>query len=204
MGAGKRPLVRCPWPKSELDIIYHDTEWGVPQHDDRALFELLVLGGAQAGLSWATILNKRENYRRAFDNFDIAAVAGYGPRKIEALLQDAGIVRNRLKVESAVSNARAALAVRAEFGSLDSYLWGLAGGRPRRNAWRDLRELPARTPESDAMSEDLRRRGFRFAGSTICYALMQAAGMVNDHLVSCFRYREVGGKPQRASGGGPG
>ena len=184
-------MIRCPWPKSELDILYHDTEWGVPQHDECALFESLVLGGAQAGLSWSTILNKRGNYRRAFDNFDLAAVAAYGPEKVEALLRDAGIVRNRLKVESAVYNARAALAVQAEFGSLDAYFWSFAGGRPRQNAWRSPRQAPAQSPESEAMSEDLRRRGFRFAGPTICYAFMQAAGMVNDHLVSCFRYREL-------------
>jgi DNA-3-methyladenine glycosylase I len=179
---------RCPWATTENYIAYHDTEWGVPLHDDRALFELLILEGAQAGLSWSTILNKRENYRRAFDNFDPEKVAAYDDRKIAALLGDAGIVRNKLKVSSAVANARALLKVREESGSFDAYIWRFAAGKPIQNAWRKIEEVPARTPESDAMSKDLTRRGFRFVGSTICYAFMQATGMVNDHLVECFRH----------------
>jgi DNA-3-methyladenine glycosylase I len=172
-------------------IAYHDAEWGVPLHDDRALFEFLILEGAQAGLSWSTILNKRENYRAAFDGFDPAKVARYSRRRIAALLANAGIVRNRLKVEAAVSNARAFLAVQKEFGSFDAYIWRFVDGRPVRNAWRTVAEAPARTAVSDAMSKDLAARGFRFVGSTICYAHMQATGMVNDHLVSCFRYSEL-------------
>ena len=179
---------RCPWAQSEPSIGYHDSEWGVPLHDDRALFEFLVLEGAQAGLSWSTILNKRENYRRLFDGFDPRRVARYTPKKVDHLLQDAGIVRNRLKVESAVTNARAFIAVQKEFGSFDAYVWRFVDGSPRQNAWRAFRQVPARTAESDALSHALRRRGFRFVGSTICYAFMQAVGMVNDHVVSCFRY----------------
>jgi DNA-3-methyladenine glycosylase I len=171
-------------------IAYHDTEWGVPVHDDRLLFEFLILEGAQAGLSWSTILRKREGYRKAFRGFDPAVVARFTPARIEKLMQDPGIVRNRLKVESAVSNARAALAVQREFGSLDAYLWQLAGGKPRVNRWKVSSDWPARTPESDAMSKALQERGFRFVGSTICYAFMQATGMVNDHLVSCFRWSD--------------
>ncbi len=171
-------------------IAYHDTEWGVPLHDDRALFEFLILEGAQAGLSWSTILNKRENYRAAFDRFDAGKIARYRERRIASLLGNPGIVRNRLKVVAAVSNAQAFLAVRKEFGSFDAYLWRFVDGRPVRGAWRELADVPARTPVSDALSKDLARRGFRFAGSTICYAFMQATGMVNDHLVSCFRYAE--------------
>ncbi len=179
---------RCPWPTTELYVAYHDTEWGVPLHDDQALFEFLVLEGAQAGLSWLTILNKRENYRRAFDGFDPAKVARYGARKVAALLADPGIVRNRLKITSAIRNAQAFLAVQREFGSFDRYLWQFTGGRPIQNAWRSVMQVPARTPESDAMSRDLRERGFTFVGSTICYAHMQATGMVNDHLVTCPRH----------------
>jgi DNA-3-methyladenine glycosylase I len=182
---------RCGWARSELMIGYHDREWGVPVHDDRRLFELLILEGAQAGLSWETILRKRENYRRAFDGFDPTVVAGYGPEKVAALLEDAGIVRNRLKVAAAVQNARAFLAVREDFGSFDAYLWQFVGGTPRVNQWRTFQEVPARTPESDAMSRELVRRGFKFVGSTICYALMQSCGMVNDHLEDCFRHAQV-------------
>ena len=170
---------------------YHDEEWGVPLHDDRALFEFLVLEGAQAGLSWETILRKREAYRAAFDYFAIETVAAYDQRKVEALLADAGIVRNRRKIEAAIQNARVALAIRKEFGGLDAYLWRFVGGSPRRNAWQALEKLPAQTAESDAMSKDLRRRGCSFVGSTICYAFMQATGMVNDHVVGCFRYEEI-------------
>jgi len=172
---------------------YHDEEWGVPAHDDRLLFEHLILDGAQAGLSWETILKKRDNYRAAFDNFRPDLVALYDQRRIEALLADPGIVRNRMKIESAIGNARALLAVAEEFGSFDAYVWRFVGGKPRKNDWRSLQEIPPHTPESDAMSKDLKRRGFRFVGSTICYAFMQAAGLVNDHTVDCFRYREVAG-----------
>ena len=179
---------RCPWPTTELYLAYHDQEWGVPLHDDRRLYEFLVLEGAQAGLSWLTILNKRENYRRAFDGFDPGKVARYGARKVAALLADPGIVRNRLKIASAIRNAQAFLAVQREFGSFDRYIWQFTGGRPIQNAWRSIKQVPARTPESDAMSRDLRERGFKFVGSTICYAHMQATGMVNDHLVTCPRH----------------
>lgn len=186
--------IRCPWPKSDLDILYHDTEWGVPLHDDRRLFEFLILEGAQAGLSWSTILAKRENYRRAFHDFDAARIARYSARDVRRLMSDAGIVRNRLKIEAAIGNARAFLAVQEEFsgrGGFDALLWQFVGGRPIVNAHRSLRNIPARTPESDALSKELKRRGFRFVGSTICYALMQAVGMVNDHLVTCFRYAQL-------------
>jgi DNA-3-methyladenine glycosylase I len=182
---------RCGWSNDEPMNAYHDTEWGVPLHDDRALFEFLILEGAQAGLSWNTILRKRANYRAAFDGFDAAKIAAYDQPKIEALLADAGIVRNRLKIHAAVTNARAFLEVRKEFGCFDRYIWQFVEGRPRKNHWRSLQDVPARTVESDAMSKDLARRGFRFVGSTICYAFMQATGMVNDHLVTCFRYRDV-------------
>jgi len=182
---------RCGWATSESSILYHDTEWGVPQHDDRILFEFLILEGAQAGLSWSTILNKRENYRRAFDNFEARKVAQYDSRKVQKLLADAGIVRNRLKIGAAILNARATLAVQEEFGSLDKYLWQFVGGHPIRNKWKSLKEVPARTAVSDAMSKDLLQRGFKFVGSTICYAFMQAIGMVNDHTTDCFRYRQV-------------
>jgi DNA-3-methyladenine glycosylase I len=180
-------IKRCAWASNEFSIRYHDEEWGVPVHDDRLLFEFLVLEGAQAGLSWDTILRKRERYREVFDRFDPALVARYGKRKVNALLGDAGIVRNRLKIAAAIGNAQAFLAVAEEFGSFDAYIWQFIGGRPRVNAWRTLQELPARTAESDAMSKDLKRRGFRFVGSTICYAFMQAVGMVNDHAPDCFR-----------------
>jgi DNA-3-methyladenine glycosylase I len=184
-------LRRCQWATDELNIAYHDTEWGVPVHDDRLLFEFLLLEGAQAGLSWSTILRKRENYRAAFDHFDAAKIARYGERKQSALLADAGIVRNRLKIAAAIANAQAFLEVRKEFGSFDRYIWDFVGGRPLRNSWRSIDQLPAKTAQSDAMSRDLAKRGFRFVGSTICYAFMQATGLVNDHLVECFRYREV-------------
>jgi DNA-3-methyladenine glycosylase I len=182
-------LIRCDWAGSDpLYVAYHDQEWGVPVHDDRALFEFLILEGAQAGLSWITILRKRENYRAAYDNFDPAKVARYGPAKVAELLTNPGIVRNRLKVAASIGNAQAFLALQEEFGSFDAYIWRFVDGRPRVNAWRTLAELPATSPESDALSKDLKQRGFRFVGSTICYAHMQATGMVNDHLVSCFRY----------------
>lgn len=184
---------RCPWPTTDLYIAYHDTEWGVPLHDDRALFEFLVLEGAQAGLSWLTILKKRENYRAAFDGFDAAKVARYNARKVAALLANPGIVRNRLKISAAIVNAKAFLAVQEEFGSFDAFIWRFVDGRPKQNHWRTMQEVPARTAESDAMSKDLRQRGFKFVGSTICYAHMQATGMVNDHLVSCPRHAELGG-----------
>jgi DNA-3-methyladenine glycosylase I len=183
-------LTRCAWAKGDLYVEYHDTEWGVPVHDDRRLFEFLILEGAQAGLSWITILKKREHYRRVFDQFDAAKIARYGPRKINALLADPGIVRNRLKVESAVRNAKAFLAVQAEFGSFDRYVWQFVDGQPIRNHWASLKQVPARTRESDALSGDLLKRGFKFVGSTICYAFMQAVGMVNDHTTDCFRYRQ--------------
>ncbi|MCW5547762.1 MAG: DNA-3-methyladenine glycosylase I [Opitutaceae bacterium] len=180
---------RCPWAEHEPNTAYHDTEWGVPLHDDRALFELLILEGAQAGLSWTTILNKRENYRRAFDHFDAKKIARYDDRKVAALLADPGIVRNRLKIAATIGNARAFLAVQREFGSFDRYLWAFVGGRPIVNRRRTPKDMPARTPESDALSKDLLARGFKFVGSTIIYAFMQATGMVNDHLVSCPRHK---------------
>ena len=186
-----RQLVRCGWAKNELAIAYHDREWGAPQHDDRVLFEFLVLEGAQAGLSWDTILRKRENYRAAFDKFDPKKISRYDERKLASLMGNEGIVRNRLKIVSAVKNAKAFLDVQKEFGSFDRYGWQFVGGNPKVNARRKPGEVPARTPESDAMSKDLQTRGFTFVGSTICYAFMQAVGMVNDHLVDCFRYREV-------------
>jgi DNA-3-methyladenine glycosylase I len=181
---------RCSWPTTELDITYHDREWGVPVHDERVLFEFLILEGAQAGLSWSTILKKRENYQRAFARFDPKKVARFDAARKRLLMKDEGIVRNRLKIESTVSNARAFLAVQKEFGSFDRYIWQFVGGQPIQNS-RKGRDIPARTAESDAMSKDLKKRGFRFVGSTICYAFMQATGMVNDHLTACFRYREL-------------
>lgn len=185
---------RCPWGTSDpLYIAYHDEEWGAPSHDDRHLFELLVLEGAQAGLSWLTILRRREGYRRAFASFDMAAVAAFDDRQVARLLEDTAIVRNRAKIEAAVANARAALEVREEFGSLDAFLWRFVGGRPIVGRWRNLADMPAETAESLAMSKELKRRGFRFVGPTICYAFMQATGMVNDHVVDCYRYRELGG-----------
>ena len=185
--------IRCAWASlaDPLYLAYHDTEWGVPLHDDRALFEFLVLEGAQAGLSWATILRKRLNFRQAFDRFDPRKVARYDARKVRSLLADAGIVRNRLKIAAAIQNAKACLAVQKEFGSFDTYLWQFVGGQPKKNAWKTLKAIPARTPASEAMSKDLIRRGFRFVGPTICYAFMQATGMVNDHTVDCFRYDQV-------------
>ena len=179
---------RCPWPTKPLDMAYHDREWGVPLHDDRALFELLTLEGAQAGLSWSIVLAKRENYRRAFDDFDVEKIARYGEKKTAALLADAGIVRNRLKIVATIQNAQAFLAVQREFGSFDRYIWRFTGGRPLVHRRRAMKEVPARTPESDAMSRDLLKRGLKFVGSTICYAFMQASGMVNDHLVTCPRH----------------
>ena len=187
-------LVRCHWASgSELTIRYHDEEWGVPAHDDCRLFEFLILEGAQAGLSWETILNKRENYRAAFDQFDPARVAAYDRRKMQRLLNDPGIVRNRLKIGSAVGNAKAFLRVAEQFGSFDRYIWRFVDGAPRVNSRKSPRQVPAKTAESDAMSKDLKARGFNFVGSTICYAFMQAVGMVNDHLVRCFRYEALGG-----------
>lgn len=186
---------RCAWAGEDpLYIAYHDEEWGVPVHDDRTLFEFLILEGAQAGLSWITILKKRENYRQAFDGFDPEKVARYDDARIQELLGNAGIVRNRLKIGSAVSNAQAFLETREEFGSFDDYIWRFTGGEPKINAWRTMAEVPATTPESDLMSKELKRRGFRFVGSTICYAFMQAVGMVNDHVTDCFRYEGPGRK----------
>ena len=182
---------RCSWARDELSIVYHDTEWGVPLHDDRRLFELLILEGAQAGLSWITILKKRPAYRAAFDRFDARKVARYDEAKVAALLADEGIVRNRLKIRAAVQNAQAFLAVQKEFGSFDRYVWQFVGGQPLRNGWRRSEKLPARTEHSDALSKDLAKRGFKFVGSTICYAFMQATGMVNDHLVACYRYKQL-------------
>ncbi|HEY7095245.1 MAG TPA: DNA-3-methyladenine glycosylase I [Terriglobales bacterium] len=184
-------IVRCSWARNDLAIRYHDEEWGVPVHDDHLLFEFLILEGAQAGLSWDTILQKRENYRKAFDRFDAKRIAKYDKRKIAELLKNPGIVRNRLKIASTLSNARHFLEVQKEFGSFDKYIWQFVGGKPKVNRWRKGAAVPARTPESDAMSKDLKKRGFNFVGSTICYALMQATGMVNDHAVECFRYREL-------------
>jgi DNA-3-methyladenine glycosylase I len=187
-------VTRCAWvPEGDpLYLAYHDEEWGVPSHDDRHLFELLVLEGAQAGLSWSTILRKREGYRAAFAGFDADVVARFGEREVERLLADTGIVRNRLKIESAIANAQATLAVREELGSLHALLWSFVGGEPLVNRWRSLGDIPAETEESRAMSKELKRRGFRFVGPTICYAFMQAAGLVNDHVVDCFRHDEVG------------
>jgi len=182
---------RCPWASNPLAIAYHDREWGVPQHDDLVLFEFLILEGAQAGLSWDTILRKRENYRTAFANFDPKKVSRYKARKVEALMRDDGIVRNRLKILSAVTNAKAFLNVKDEFGSFDRYIWRFVGGKPKVNAPRSSRDVAAQTPESDAMSKDLKKRGFTFVGSTICYAFMQAVGMVNDHQITCFRHRQI-------------
>lgn len=183
--------MRCAWARTPLSFAYHDREWGVPVHDDRLLFEFLVLEGAQAGLSWETILRKREAYRQAFDGFRIARVAAYGESGIAALLANPGIVRNRMKIEAAIANARAVQGVQREFGSLDAHLWRFIGGRTRINRWRNPAEVPARTPESEAMSQDLLGRGFRFVGPTICYAFMQAVGMVNDHTTDCFRHRQL-------------
>lgn len=184
-------MKRCPWAKTELYVQYHDAEWGVPVHDDRLLFEFLILEGAQAGLSWETILKKRENYRQAFDQFDPARVATYDQNQRQNLLSNPGIIRNRLKIEATIQNAKMFLNMQNEFGTFASYLWGFVGNEPKQNAWTSIQEVPARTPESDALSKDLKRRGFKFVGSTICYAFMQAVGMVNDHLVDCFRHSEL-------------
>ena len=189
-GVGHR---RCSWAVTPLSIAYHDEEWGVPARDDRTLFEFLVLEGAQAGLSWETILKKREGYRRAFAGFEPETVARFGARDVQRLLSDAGIVRNRLKIESSIDNARAVLAVRQEHGAFAEWLWGLVGGTPRANRWRSLSEVPAETAESRELSKALKRAGFRFVGPTTCYAFMQAVGMVNDHLVNCFRHAEIAG-----------
>ena len=187
-----RDPVRCPWGGSHpLYVAYHDREWGVPEHDDRKLFEMLILEGAQAGLSWITVLKKREAYRLAFDRFDPQAVARYDRRRITRLLANNQIIRNRLKIEAAITNAKAFLATRDKFGSFDRYLWQFVNGRPIQNAWRTLQQVPARTEHSDALSKDLKRRGFKFVGPTICYAFMQAEGLVNDHMVDCFRYDQV-------------
>jgi len=190
-GETEKTMNRCAWARNELSIRYHDEEWGVPVHDDRTLFEFLILEGAQAGLSWDTILKKREHYREVFDNFDSKQVARYDSRKVKQLLDDPGIVRNRLKIAAAIQNARAFLAVQKEFGSFDAYLWQFLRGKPKQNSWRSIKDAPTRTQESDALSKDLIKRGFKFVGSTICYAMMQAVGMVNDHTVDCFRHKEV-------------
>ena len=182
---------RCFWANIDLEIIYHDREWGVPTHDDTRLFEFLILEGAQAGLSWDTILRKREYYRAAYDGFDPRKVAKYGKREIARMLTNEGIVRNRLKIDSSIANAKAFLAVQDEFGSFDAYVWQFVGGKPKRNALRQRSDLPASTAESDTLSKDLRKRGFSFVGTTICYAFMQAVGMVNDHMTNCFRYKQV-------------
>jgi DNA-3-methyladenine glycosylase I len=193
-----REVVRCKWPSNPLSIRYHDEEWGLPQHDDRVLFEFLLLEGAQAGLSWDTILQKRENYRAALDGFDPERIARYDRRKVQSLLRNPGIVRNRLKIASVTKNAKAFLSVRKEFGSFDRYIWQFTAGKPLLNTRTSNQSIPASTPESDAMSKDLKKRGFNFVGSTICYAFMQAVGMVNDHAVECFRYAQVGKTRRRA------
>ncbi len=181
--------VRCAWAKNELNITYHDEEWGVPVHDEHKWLELLILEGAQAGLSWDTILKKRARYREVFEGFDPEKVARFDKKKVRELLGDAGIIRNRMKIEATIANARAFLEVQREFGTFDRYIWRFVGGQPKQNAWKTHKRVPAKSHESDALSKDLQKRGFRFVGSTICYALMQATGMVNDHLVSCFRFR---------------
>lgn len=188
---GESKVSRCSWARNDLAIAYHDREWGVPSHDDRVLFEFLILEGAQAGLSWDTILKKRENYRAAFDGFDPQRIVRYNQRRLDSLMRNEGIVRNRLKISSVVKNAKAFLEVQKEFGSFDRYVWKFVGGKPRINGLKSLSQLQSRTEESDAMSKDLKNRGFTFVGSTICYAFMQAVGMVNDHIVTCFRYSEV-------------
>jgi DNA-3-methyladenine glycosylase I len=185
------PIIRCRWASSEVNIPYHDEEWGVPVHDDRTWFEFLTLEGAQAGLSWDTVLKKRARYREVFANFDPAKVARYDARKKKSLLADPGIIRNRLKVDATITNARAFLQIQKEFGSFDAFIWKSVGGKPKQNAWKTHKQLPARTDESDALSKDLQDRGFRFVGSTICYALMQATGLVNDHAIDCFRYKKL-------------
>ena len=187
----RQAQTRCPWAKTELYVQYHDMEWGVPVHDDRLLFEFLILEGAQAGLSWETILKKRESYREAFDQFEPSLVANYDEKKRQSLLSNPGIIRNRLKIEAAIQNAKMFLAVQGEFGTFDRYIWGFVGKESKQNTWKSMKEVPAKSPESDAMSKDLKQRGFKFVGSTICYAFMQAVGMVNDHLVECFRHGEL-------------
>ncbi len=182
---------RCGWAKKPLDIEYHDNEWGVPVHEDRKLFEFLVLDAFQAGLSWSTILNKRENFRKAFDGFDYHIIVKYKQSKIDELLQNEGIIRNKLKINATITNAKAFIQVQSELGSFDKYIWSFTGGKTIINSWKEMSDVPATSPESDAMSKDLKKRGFKFVGSTICYAFMQAAGMVNDHLISCFRYKEI-------------
>jgi DNA-3-methyladenine glycosylase I len=184
-------LIRCPWAKNAPSIPYHDEEWGVPLHDDQKLFELLILEGAQAGLSWDTVLQKRARYREVFDGFDAKKIARYDKKKVRQLLADPGIIRNRLKIDSAISNARSFLKIQEEFGTFDAYIWQFVGGQPKQNARKSHKQIPAQTAESDAMSKDLKKRGFRFVGSTICYAFMQATGLVNDHLVSCYRYKDL-------------
>ena len=192
--AAESKTVRCPWASNELNIRYHDEEWGVPVHDEHTWFEFLILEGAQAGLSWDTILKKRARYREVFDGFDPEKVARYDKKKVKELLKDPGIIRNKLKIAATIANAQAFLQVQKEFGSFDAYVWRFVGGKPKQNAWKTRKSVPAKTAESDAMSKDLQKRGFRFVGSTICYALMQGTGMVNDHLVSCFRYEKLGEK----------
>jgi DNA-3-methyladenine glycosylase I len=193
-------MKRCPWPTDELYQAYHDEEWGVPNHDDRHLFEMLILEGAQAGLSWSTILRKRQNYRAAFDQFDAEKISQYGEERIAKLLGNAGIVRNRLKVAAAIQNSKAFLKTQREFGTFDRYIWQFVGGKQKQNAWTEMKQVPARTAESDAMSKDLLSRGFKFVGSTICYAYMQAVGMVNDHLVDCYRWREIKAREGKRGG----
>jgi DNA-3-methyladenine glycosylase I len=195
-----KKLKRCGWGESDpLYLRYHDEEWGVPVHNDRRLFEMLILEGTQAGLSWLIVLRKREEYRKAFAKFDASLIARYKQREIQRLLSNPGIIRNRLKITAAIDNARAFLKVQEEFGSFDKFLWSFVGGKPRQNRFKRLKEIPGRTPESDAMSRELKKRGFRFVGSTICYAFMQAVGMVNDHLVSCYRHREIARKIKKAA-----
>jgi DNA-3-methyladenine glycosylase I len=191
MKPSKASVTRCRWAKNALNIPYHDEEWGVPLHDDQKLFELLILEGAQAGLSWDTVLQKRARYRKVFDGFDAKKIARYDKKKVRQLLADPGIIRNRLKIDSTISNARSFLKIQEEFGTFDAYIWRFVGARPKQNAWKTHKKVPPRTAESDAMSKDLKSRGFRFVGSTICYAFMQATGMVNDHVVNCFRYQEL-------------
>jgi len=191
MEKSRETIVRCSWAQNELNIPYHDKEWGVPVHDEKKWFEFLILEGAQAGLSWDTILRKRERYRQVFDEFDPAKVARYDKKKVRELLRDEGIIRNRMKIDAAIGNARSFLKVQEEFGSFDAYIWRFVGGQPKQNVWRTHKQVPAKTAQSDALSKDLQKRGFRFVGSTICYALMQATGMVNDHAVSCYRYRQL-------------
>jgi DNA-3-methyladenine glycosylase I len=198
IGASGPALVRCRWASSPINIPYHDDEWGVPVHEENKWFEFLILEGAQAGLSWDTILRKRPRYREVFDGFDPAKVARYSAPKVRQLLKDPGIIRNRLKIESAISNAKAFLQVQQEFGSFDAYIWRFVNGAPKQNAWKPNAKIPARTADSDAMSKNLQKRGFRFVGSTICYALMQATGMVNDHVVKCYRYKELVGRARYA------